>query len=67
MLLNFQLTSWYTAGVLIPSQPTAGMDPVTRRKVWALLQTGKAERCTLLTTREWNPSSPIALWCCVIS
>eukprot|EP01052_Picozoa_sp_SAG31_P004874 SAG31_NODE_207_length_20316_cov_20.465400_4_plen_1865_part_00 len=36
--------------LLILDEPTAGMDPMTRRKVWSLLQQGKAGRVTLLTT-----------------
>lgn len=32
------------------SEPTAGMDPYSRQKVWNLLQKGKKDRVTLLTT-----------------
>jgi ABC-type multidrug transport system ATPase subunit len=36
--------------LIILDEPTAGMDPVSRQKIWALIQKFKAGRVTLLTT-----------------
>jgi ATP-binding cassette subfamily A (ABC1) protein 3 len=36
--------------LIILDEPTAGMDPVSRQKIWALIQKFKSGRVTLLTT-----------------
>ena len=41
-------------------EPTTGMDPLSRRRVWALIRKLKEDRIVVLTTHRW-----MHLSCCV--
>lgn len=46
--------------VLFLDEPTAGLDPYSRHKVWALLNERKAGRVTLFTTQFMDEADILA-------
>ena len=47
-------------------EPTAGMDPFSRRHLWALLKSHRAGRVILLTTHFMDEADILAgRWCCL--
>ncbi|XP_061413439.1 LOW QUALITY PROTEIN: cholesterol transporter ABCA5-like [Lethenteron reissneri] len=53
--------------LLILDEPTSGMDPVSRRRVWSLLLGGKRECVTLLSTHSMEEADALADWKAVLS
>jgi ABC-type multidrug transport system ATPase subunit len=41
-----------TLQVIFLDEPTTGMDPVSRRQVWDVIESVKRERCVVLTTHS---------------
>ncbi|TPX56028.1 hypothetical protein SpCBS45565_g08461 [Spizellomyces sp. 'palustris'] len=46
--------------ILLLDEPTSGMDPYSRRKIWDLLSSSKHTRCTLLSTHFMDEADILA-------
>ncbi|KAI8616095.1 P-loop containing nucleoside triphosphate hydrolase protein [Chytriomyces sp. MP71] len=46
--------------ILVLDEPTAGMDPVSRRALWSILSKSKKGRVTLLTTHQMDEADLVA-------
>ena len=54
-----RLTLW-SPQVLLLDEPTAGMDPFSRRKLWSLLRDSTENRTILLTTHFMDEADILA-------
>ncbi|KAJ3173896.1 ATP-binding cassette sub- A member 5 [Geranomyces variabilis] len=52
---------------LILDEPSTGMSPESRRQLWRILSTAKAQRCTLLTTHYMDEADALASRTAILS
>ena len=50
--LSVAISSIGNPGIIFMDEPTTGMDPITRREVWKLIQKLKKDRVIILTTHS---------------
>lgn len=48
--ISVALSTMGNPNVILLDEPTTGMDPVSRRHVWTLIQRMKQEKCIIMTT-----------------
>jgi len=46
--------------IIIMDEPTTGLDPVSRRKVWELIQKLKKDRVVILTTHSMEEADVLS-------
>jgi ATP-binding cassette subfamily A (ABC1) protein 3 len=59
-MLNLAIAVVSAPKILILDEPTSGMDPLGRRKVWDLLIEGKKERLTILSTHYMDEADIVS-------
>ena len=52
--------------IVFMDEPTTGMDPVSRQKVWRLIQKLKRNRIVILTTHSMEEADALSDWIAVI-